>query len=47
MTLTVTDGDSTETYTAVVDAEGDWRVEISDALTDGEVSVSASVTEVA
>ncbi|MEL0648983.1 Ig-like domain-containing protein [Pseudoalteromonas agarivorans] len=47
ITVTVTDGDSTETYTAVVDAEGDWSVDITDALTDGEVTVSASVTDVA
>ncbi|WP_166108925.1 Ig-like domain-containing protein [Pseudoalteromonas sp. Z9A5] len=47
ITVTVTDGDSTETYTTVVGAGGDWSVDITDALTDGEVTVSASVTDTA
>ncbi|MBH0078540.1 Ig-like domain-containing protein [Pseudoalteromonas sp. NZS11] len=47
ITVTVTDGDSTETYTTVVGAGGDWSVNITDALTDGEVTVSASVTDTA
>ncbi|EGI73920.1 hypothetical protein PH505_am00990 [Pseudoalteromonas distincta] len=47
ITVTVTDGDSTETYTTVVGAGGAWTVDITDALTDGEVAVSASVTDAA
>uniref|UniRef100_UPI002494EA41 Ig-like domain-containing protein n=1 Tax=Pseudoalteromonas arctica TaxID=394751 RepID=UPI002494EA41 len=47
ITVTVTDGDSTETYTTVVGAGGAWTVDITDALTDGEVTVSASVTDAA
>ncbi|MDN3381958.1 Ig-like domain-containing protein [Pseudoalteromonas sp. APC 3358] len=47
ITVTVTDGDSTETYTTVVGAGGAWSVDITDALTDGEVTVSASVTDAA
>ncbi|MBB1450855.1 Ig-like domain repeat protein, partial [Pseudoalteromonas sp. SG43-1] len=47
ITVTVTDADSTETYTTVVGAGGAWTVDITDALTDGEVTVSASVTDAA
>uniref|UniRef100_UPI001982430A Ig-like domain-containing protein n=1 Tax=Pseudoalteromonas sp. Z1A6 TaxID=2686349 RepID=UPI001982430A len=47
ITVTVTDGDSTETYTTVVGAGGAWTVDITDVLTDGEVTVSASVTDAA
>ncbi|MBB1290942.1 Ig-like domain-containing protein [Pseudoalteromonas sp. SR41-5] len=47
ITVTVTDGDSTETYTTVVGAGGAWTLDITDALTDGEVAVSASVTDAA
>ncbi|NMP03443.1 hypothetical protein HHE94_12095, partial [Pseudoalteromonas arctica] len=47
ITVTVTDGDSSETYTTLVGAGGAWSVDITDALTDGEVTVSASVTDAA
>ena len=47
ITVTVTDGDSTETYTTVVDAGGAWSVDITDALTDGEVTVSATIVDTA
>ncbi|MEM5513677.1 Ig-like domain-containing protein, partial [Pseudoalteromonas sp. AS84] len=47
ITVTVTDGDSTETYTTVVGAGGAWSVDITDALTDGEVTVSATIVDTA
>ncbi|MEN8635100.1 Ig-like domain-containing protein [Pseudoalteromonas distincta] len=47
ITVTVTDGDSTETYTTVVGAGGAWSVDITDALTDGEVIVSAAIVDTA
>ena len=47
ITVTVTDGDSTETYTTVVGAGGAWSVDITDALTDGEVTVSATIVDIA
>ena len=47
ITVTVTDGDSTETYTTVVGAGGAWTVDITDALTDGEVIVSATIVDIA
>ena len=47
ITVTVTDGDSTETYTTVVGAGGVWSVDITDVLTDGEITVSASIVDTA
>ena len=47
ITVTVTDGDSTETYTTVVGAGGAWSVDITNALTDGEVTVSATIVDTA
>ncbi|WP_206017627.1 Ig-like domain-containing protein, partial [Pseudoalteromonas sp. Z9A4] len=47
ITVTVTDGNSTETYITTVDAGGAWSVDITDALTDGEVTLSATIVDIA
>ncbi|MEG3760130.1 Ig-like domain-containing protein [Pseudoalteromonas carrageenovora] len=47
VTVTVTDGDSSETYTAVVGVGGGWSIDVTDALTDGQVTISASITDTA
>ncbi|WP_162986000.1 Ig-like domain-containing protein [Pseudoalteromonas agarivorans] len=45
--VTITDGDSTDTYTTTVGAGGVWSVDVTTPLTDGQVTVSASITDTA
>ncbi len=45
--VTITDGDSTDTYTTTVGAGGAWSVDVTTPLTDGQVTVSASITDTA
>ncbi|MCW1719150.1 Ig-like domain-containing protein [Pseudoalteromonas sp. A3] len=45
--VTITDGDSTNTYTTTVGAGGAWSVDVTTPLTDGQVTVSASITDTA
>ncbi|KAA1154534.1 hypothetical protein EU510_00005, partial [Pseudoalteromonas sp. FUC4] len=47
VTVTITDGDSTDTYTTAVAAGGGWSLDVTTPLTDGQVTVSASITDTA
>ncbi|TMP10401.1 hypothetical protein CWC11_02950, partial [Pseudoalteromonas sp. S3178] len=45
--VTITDGDSVDTYTTTVAANGGWSLDVTTPLTDGQVTVSASITDTA
>ncbi|WP_286244978.1 Ig-like domain-containing protein [Pseudoalteromonas sp. MM1] len=45
--VTITDGDSIDIYTTTVGAGGVWSVDVTTPLTDGQVTVSASITDTA
>ncbi|WP_367998629.1 Ig-like domain-containing protein [Pseudoalteromonas carrageenovora] len=47
ITVTITDGDSVDTYTTTVAANGGWSFDVTTPLTDGQVTVSASITDTA
>ncbi|MBB1404006.1 Ig-like domain-containing protein, partial [Pseudoalteromonas sp. SG45-1] len=45
ITINVTDADNTETFTATVQADGSWSADVPNALTDGPLTIEASVSD--
>ncbi|KAA1152803.1 hypothetical protein EU510_12175 [Pseudoalteromonas sp. FUC4] len=45
ITINVTDAENTETFTATVQADGSWSADVPNALTDGELTIEASVSD--
>ncbi|MEM5531699.1 Ig-like domain-containing protein, partial [Pseudoalteromonas arctica] len=45
ITIKVTDADNTETFTATVQANGSWSADVPNALTDGPLTIEASVSD--
>ena len=45
ITINVTDADNTETFTATVQADGSWSADVPNALTDGPLTIEASVED--
>ncbi|WP_165727529.1 Ig-like domain-containing protein, partial [Pseudoalteromonas sp. 31A1] len=45
ITINVTDANNTETFTATVQADGSWSADVPNALSDGELTIEASVSD--
>ncbi|TMP02391.1 adhesin, partial [Pseudoalteromonas sp. S3178] len=43
--ISVSDGTTTETFTATVQADGSWSADVPNALSDGELTIEASVSD--
>ncbi|MDO6466475.1 Ig-like domain-containing protein, partial [Pseudoalteromonas carrageenovora] len=43
--ISVSDGITTETFTATVQADGSWSADVPNALSDGELTIEASVSD--
>ncbi|MFP3365886.1 Ig-like domain-containing protein, partial [Pseudoalteromonas sp. SIMBA_148] len=43
--ISVSDGTTTETFTATVQADGSWSADVPNALTDGPLTIEASVSD--
>ncbi|MBH0022514.1 Ig-like domain repeat protein, partial [Pseudoalteromonas sp. SWXJ133] len=47
ISISVSDGNNTEPFTATVQADGSWSADVPNALTDGPLTIEASVSDVA
>ncbi|MBB1419765.1 Ig-like domain repeat protein, partial [Pseudoalteromonas sp. SG44-1] len=47
LSVTVTDNNSSYTYTTQVQADGSWSINVTDSLVDGTITVAASITDLA
>ncbi|WP_050548752.1 Ig-like domain-containing protein, partial [Pseudoalteromonas sp. BSi20429] len=45
ISISVSDGTTTETFTATVQADGSWSADVPNALTDGPLTIAASVSD--
>ncbi|WP_206006037.1 Ig-like domain-containing protein, partial [Pseudoalteromonas sp. c7(2019)] len=45
ISISVSDGTTTETFTATVQADGSWSADVPNALSDGELTIEASVSD--
>ncbi|OUS67673.1 hypothetical protein B5G52_21560, partial [Pseudoalteromonas sp. A601] len=45
VSITVSDGLNTYTFTAIVSVDGSWSADVPEPLLDGEITVSASITD--
>ncbi|WP_282115473.1 Ig-like domain-containing protein, partial [Pseudoalteromonas arctica] len=45
ISISVSDGTTTEAFTATVQADGSWSADVPNALTDGPLTIEASVSD--
>ncbi|MEM5507621.1 Ig-like domain-containing protein, partial [Pseudoalteromonas sp. AS71] len=45
ISISVSDGTTTQTFTATVQADGSWSADVPNALSDGELAIEASVSD--